>query len=133
MLWAEEPSNVPSGNVLAYLFGQLGTVAALVWYLWYVTSKELPKARADFVNAIDRIVVATTASIDAARKDYIAALEQQRSRYAEIIQRVDGRYQALEGDVARNTQATWDLSDAVRTALDLRRPKRPTDTPPTPP
>jgi hypothetical protein len=125
MLWAEADGVTPSGNVIAYMVSQLGTVAALMWYLYYVTSKELPKARGDYTTAIDRVVASTTTSIDAARRDYIAALEQQRTRYAEIIQRVDSRYQSIEEEVQKVSQATWDLADAVRAALDLRRPARP--------
>lgn len=108
MFWAEIDASTPSGNVLAFVVSNLGVVGILVWYLWFVTSKEAPKARADFLTALQAIA-----------DRYAAMMKEEREQSRECLESQHSVVMALQ-----------DLSDAVREAMDLRRPKRPSPNPP---
>lgn len=109
MFFAEADGAAPSGNVVAFVISNLGVVGILVWYLWFVTSKESPRARKDFLDALDGIADRYSRLIEGER---VAARECLESQHNIVL-------------------ALQDLSDAVREAMDLRRPKRPS--PPQPP
>jgi hypothetical protein len=111
MFWAEADGITPSGNVIAFVISNLGVVGILVWYLWFVTSKESPKARKDFLDALDGIA-----------DRYMRLVEGERAAARECL---DGQHSLV--------MAMQDLSDAVREAMDLKRPKRPSPPPPPPP
>jgi hypothetical protein len=110
MFWAEADGITPSGNVIAFVISNLGVVGILVWYLWFVTSKESPKARKDFLDALDGIA-----------DRYMRLVEGERAAARECL---DGQHSLV--------MAMQDLSDAVREAMDLKRPKRPATNPPPP-
>lgn len=108
MLFSEADGITPSGNVIAFVISNLGVVGILVWYLWFVTSKESPKARKDFLDALGAIA-----------DRYTRLIEGERAAARECL---DGQHSLV--------MAMQDLSDAVREAMDLKRPKRPSQNPP---
>jgi hypothetical protein len=111
MLWSEFEAAAPGGNAVAWMVGQLGTVGSLVWFLWWMTSREMPRGRRDFLDALEK-----------QRERYGALLTGQRDEMREFAE--------SNRELARANQ---DLADAVREALELRRLRRaPTNPPPQP-
>lgn len=104
VLWSEAADGIPSPNVLTFVFGQLGVVAALVWYLWYQTAKEMP----------------------AARRDFLAALEAQRTDHTSRVAPFMDQLRELQEAMHALVMAQQDLTDAVREATEIRRTPRPT-------
>jgi hypothetical protein len=103
MLWAEDGLTSPSPNVLTFVMGQLGVVGALVWYLWYQTAKEMPSAR----------------------RDFLVALQEQRSDHTKRLEPFLSEMRELHGEMHSMVMAQQDLADAIREAVDVRRMPRP--------
>jgi hypothetical protein len=111
MLFSEIETGTPSGNVITFVAGQLGVVGALVWYLWWMTSREMPRGRRDFLDALDR----------------------QRERYGSLLSGQRDEIRRSSDALGELARANQDLADAVREALDLRRSRRIATNPPPPP
>jgi hypothetical protein len=106
VLWGEAGALAPDPNVVTFVVGQLGTVGALVWYLWHQTSKEVPRAR----------------------HDYLVALAEQRAGYTASLDSCRSEMSGVRDDLRELVLACQDLSDAVREAMDIKR--RPRVSPP---
>lgn len=103
MLWAEDGLSSPSPNVLTFVMGQLGVVGALIWYLWYQTAKEMPRARTDFLTSLREHAIEHTRRLE----PFMREMRELHSSMHQVV------------------MAQQDLADAIREAVDVRRMPRP--------
>jgi hypothetical protein len=73
---------------LLKLIESLGVLGVLVWYLWYVTSRDRPRTEAKHAEMIERIISQQNKSLDKAVTDFRSEFQEQRASTAANIQHV---------------------------------------------